>query len=454
MATFKAHRSNPELVAPASPTPQESKTLSDVDSQFPLGYYATAVEFFRPRDAAADDGHETPPPVVVVDAAKAIKEGLEKALVYYYPIAGRLREVSKGKLAVDCTGEGVVFVEAHADVRLDELGDPPVPPYPCVEELVCGDIGDAKDVLGRPLMFMQVTRFNCGGFAMGVSICHNMADAFGVTQFLKCVTDLARGEERPAVAPVWERELLMARDPPDFTSLPFVSPADEKKVQVQRQPMAMDKMIGDYFLFGPREMAALRSQVTEPATDFEIITAAMWMCRTEAIADDLGSSRQQPRASLLVAMNVRGKAKLTPPLPRGFYGNAFFFVEAAAAGELMPGSLGGTVELVREAKRGLTEEYVRSMVDLFSVGGAAPYAQGWTFVVSDITRIGEDGLDLGWAERVAGGVPIVGDDHATKLVSFQMRCKNADGDDCVVASMYLPEAAMDKFKEKIATLTS
>ena len=297
---------------------------------------------------------------------------------------------------------------------------------------------------------MQVTRFKCGGFAIGVSICHNMADAFGVIQFLKCVTGLARGQEHPAVLPVWDRELLMARNPPDLTSLPFVS--DEPSPPVQ--PMAMDKMVGDYFLFGPREIAALRSQVTEPATDFELITAAMWMCRAEAIALALGcggsadGSQQQRASSLLITMNVRGKAKLTPPLPRGFYGNGFVFVEAELRGTAA-GSLGGTVELVQKAKRGMTEEYVRSMVDLFSVGGVAPYAQGWTFVVSDITRIGEDQLDLGWAERVAGGVPIVGDDHATKLVSYQMRCKNADGDDCVVASMYLPEPAMDKFKEKI-----
>jgi len=113
MTTFKAHRSNPELVTPASPTPQGSKTLSDVDSQIPLWFYATVIEFFRPRDAV--DGHETP----VVDVAKAIREALAKALVYYYPIAGRLREVSKGKLAVECTGGGVVFVEAHASVRLE-----------------------------------------------------------------------------------------------------------------------------------------------------------------------------------------------------------------------------------------------------------------------------------------------------------------------------------------------
>ncbi|CAD6212262.1 unnamed protein product [Miscanthus lutarioriparius] len=171
MTTFKAHRSNPELVMPASPTPQGSKTLSDVDSQIPLWFYAT------------------------------------------------------------------------------------------------------------------VTRFKCGGFAIGVSICHNMADAYGVIQFLKCVTDLARGQEHPAVLPVWDRELLMVRNPPDLTSLPFFV-SDEPSPPVQ--PMAMDKMVGDYFLFGPREIAALRSQVTEPATDFELITAAMWMCRAEAIALALG----------------------------------------------------------------------------------------------------------------------------------------------------------------------
>lgn len=150
MVTFKAHRSDPELVTPASPTPQGSKTLSDVDSQIPLWFYATVIEFFRPRNAV--DGHDTQ---AVVDVAEAIREALAKALVYYYPIAGRLREVSKGKLAVECSG-GVVFVDAHADVRLDELGEPLLPPYPCIEELVC-DIGDAKDVVGRPLMFMQVS---------------------------------------------------------------------------------------------------------------------------------------------------------------------------------------------------------------------------------------------------------------------------------------------------------
>lgn len=110
-----------------------------------------AIEFFR--SCSPIDGR-TPP-----DVAKAVKAALAEALVYYYPLAGRLRGLPDGKLAVECTGEGVVFVEADADVSMEQLGDPPLPPYPCVEELLC-DVGDTRVVVGAPLFFMQV-ELNC-----------------------------------------------------------------------------------------------------------------------------------------------------------------------------------------------------------------------------------------------------------------------------------------------------
>jgi hypothetical protein len=149
MVSFKACRSEPQLVSLARPTPRETKALSDIDDQHALRYYETVVGFFR-----CCQGQSNGPD----DPAEAVRAALAEALVYYYPVAGRLREDAGGRLEVDCTAEGVVFVEADADVRLEDFGEPLVPPYPCVEELLC-DAGDTRAVIGRPLLFMQVFFF-------------------------------------------------------------------------------------------------------------------------------------------------------------------------------------------------------------------------------------------------------------------------------------------------------
>ena len=147
MVSFKARRSEPQLVSPARPTPRETKPLSDIDDQHPLRYYETVVGFFRNCPGRTDDRP--------ADLKGTFKAALAEALVYYYPVAGRLREEAGGKLVVDCTAEGVVFVDADADVRLQDFGEPLLPPYPCLDQLLC-DPGDVKAVIGRPLLFMQV----------------------------------------------------------------------------------------------------------------------------------------------------------------------------------------------------------------------------------------------------------------------------------------------------------
>ncbi|KAF0922607.1 hypothetical protein E2562_001016 [Oryza meyeriana var. granulata] len=150
MDSFTVRRRNPEMIAPSRPTPHETKPLSDLDNPWDLRYLTPGLEFFRPVD-----GHHRPP--AANRPADAIKAVLAEALAYYYPIAGRLRELPNGKLAVECTREGVVFVEADADVGMEELGDgePPMPPFPRAEEFLC-DVGDAGVVIGKPLFFMQI----------------------------------------------------------------------------------------------------------------------------------------------------------------------------------------------------------------------------------------------------------------------------------------------------------
>ncbi|KAL3573024.1 hypothetical protein D5086_026928 [Populus alba] len=52
------------------------------------------------------------------------KQSMAKILVHYYPLAGRLRLGSDGKYNVECTNEGVLFVEARANYTDFGWGEP------------------------------------------------------------------------------------------------------------------------------------------------------------------------------------------------------------------------------------------------------------------------------------------------------------------------------------------
>jgi len=166
---FAVRRRRPELVGPARQTPRETKRLSDIEDQLGLRWHVPFVLFYRGRGRGAAAGGDDP--------AAVVRRALGEALVPYYPLAGRLREVEGRKLVVDCTGEGVVFVEADADVRLAELEAAGLmPPFPCMDQLLFDVDGSAAGVLNSPLLLIQVynttrsPRWWLGVFCLGDKI--------------------------------------------------------------------------------------------------------------------------------------------------------------------------------------------------------------------------------------------------------------------------------------------
>jgi hypothetical protein len=143
---FTVRRKTPELVAPAKPTPHEYKLLSDIDDQEGLRFQIPVIQFYR-KDGSMEGR----------DPVKVIRQAIAKTLVWYYPFAGRLRELAGAgrKLMVDCTGEGVLFIEADADVTLHHFGDALQPPFPCLDQLLY-DVPGSGGVLDCPLLLIQV----------------------------------------------------------------------------------------------------------------------------------------------------------------------------------------------------------------------------------------------------------------------------------------------------------
>lgn len=149
---FTVRRRQPELVSPANPTPHEQKLLSDIDDQSSLRFHVPVFQIYRYN-----------PSMKGKEPAKVIREALAQALVFYYPFAGRLREVANGKLVVDCTGEGVLFIEAEADVTLEQLVDADAlqPPFSCFDELLY-DVPGSDGILNCPVLLIQVSLLYMG----------------------------------------------------------------------------------------------------------------------------------------------------------------------------------------------------------------------------------------------------------------------------------------------------
>ena len=91
------------MVVPCEVTPSGTLGLSLIDALPALRDKVRSLNVFRHGP----------------NAATVIREALSKALVHYYPLAGRLVEAPLLQLA--CTAEGVWFVEASAQCNLEAI---------------------------------------------------------------------------------------------------------------------------------------------------------------------------------------------------------------------------------------------------------------------------------------------------------------------------------------------
>lgn len=438
---FKVTRGLHELIPPAGPTPNEFKELSDIDDQEGLRFQIPVIQFYR------NDEHYGGSTLRGRDPAKVIKEALGKALVAYYPFAGRLREKAGRKLVVECNGEGVLFIEADADVTLDEFGEALQPPFPCLEDLLF-DVPGFGGVLHSPLLLFQVTRLKCGGFILAVRLNHTMADAAGLVLFMNAVAELARGAPKLSVTPVWERHLLCSREPPRVTCVhrEYDEVADTKGTIIP-----LDDMVHKSFFFGPKEMSALRRFVPphlKSCSTFEVLTACLWRCRTIAIQPD-------PEEVVRIICIVNARSLYNPALPNGYYGNAFAFpVALSSADKLSKNPIGYALELVRKAKVDVTDEYMRSLADLMHTKGRPHFAVVRTYLVSDVTRAGFAELDFGWGPPVYGGPAKGGVGAIPGVASFYIPFKNGKGEKGIVVPICLPGPAMERFVKELHEMLS
>ncbi|KAM0954587.1 putative 10-deacetylbaccatin III 10-O-acetyltransferase [Dioscorea sansibarensis] len=360
--TFKS------MVKPAKPTPQTTLNLSAIDNLPGLRCKVRTYHVF------SMGAHEP---------GKFIREAISKALVHYYPIAGRLTVSKQGELQINCTGDGIFLSEAFANCTLEQVNYLSHPLHPAHHQLLPDPRRkiDPTDIL----VLIQVTEFACGGFVMGLVFCHSICDGLGAAQFLKSVAEFARGLIAPTVTPVWLREAIPTRANLSYTAsseLPQL-PIPSYKLEQLTVGIPMEQ-IGTlknkyYKLTGER------------CSMFEVLAAKVWQCRTRAI--NLESDEE---VKLVFFANVRNL--VDPELPSGFYGNCFFPVSVTAMGSVLAGvSEIEVINMIKESKKKLPEEFGKWVAG----EGDDPYLPTLsykTLFVSEWSRLGFGEVDYGWGK--------------------------------------------------------
>ena len=102
------------FVAPSEAMPQKGLRISSLDASLADRGHIPTIYFYRSAVAAT---------VNLFDVSVRLKESLAKALVAFYPFAGRLDVDDDGRTQINCNSEGALFVVARSELAADDVID-------------------------------------------------------------------------------------------------------------------------------------------------------------------------------------------------------------------------------------------------------------------------------------------------------------------------------------------
>ncbi|KAK3417265.1 hypothetical protein EUGRSUZ_H03005 [Eucalyptus grandis] len=420
---LKIERSNPIVILPEHETPESSLFLTSIDQVAVV--HVPSIYCFDRSDAN------------VVDV---IKQALAKVLVPYYPLAGRLAINSRGKLVVDCQNKlGVPFVKAIADCDIKNLGDVRILDGDVLGKLVYKEPTQDKLEVA-PLLTAQVTKFKCGGFILGVSINHCIADGISAMDFMNAWAEIARGKPLSRV-PCHDRTILSAMFPPQITG-PYDDFVQISDVSNTKALYEEQQIVYKSFLFDAEKLAALKrmatkdDQVTSRCSSFVALAAFVWRARSVAL-----NMKLHQQTKLLFPVNFR--SRLRTPLPDGYFGNAVAMPCCLCTkGELIEEPISASAERIKKAIEGVTEDSIRSKIDFLDMHRFEGFPTG-TLVINSWTSLEHGNTDFGWGE------PRFGTGDVSSLTCLFMTEGREKG---IAVVLGLPFSAMDTFNKLVCDL--
>ncbi|KAI4357040.1 hypothetical protein L6164_001015 [Bauhinia variegata] len=325
-----------------------------------------------------------------------LRESLSKILVHYYPLAGQLRLIERGRVELNCNEKGATLLVAESPKTLDEYGN--FEPNHTITELF-PQVDYSKSIEETHLLLAQLTRFSCGGLSLGLAMTHSLTDGVSAIYFVNSWAKLARGETlKEEELPFLDRTVMRSADPPaaprfdhkanEFMPMPLILGSSDniaerkKETSVVLLPLSSDQVLKIKNKANEETAVSSLVRATRPYSRYEAITAHIWRSGSKARNHD----KQQPTTIRFVG-DMRNRLK--PPLPRNYFGNAAarMLIPICSSGEIISNPLGYAAKKVREGIDKLTEEYMRSQLDFLASQENVDWIRGGLHIVGVLNGI-------------------------------------------------------------------
>ncbi|EFJ05777.1 BAHD family acyltransferase [Selaginella moellendorffii] len=303
----------------------------------------------------------------------SLKVSLSQVLVPYYPIAGRPRIAGLDRPVLECNNQGVEFVVAFANASFHDWGDSMK--HCSIEH----ELNQAQTEITDHENFPQlkVTKFRCGGIALGLVTTHIVTDGSSIFAFFKAWSDIHQGLPPPNPPPSFDSSILRARDPPSI-KMPIrdyvaVAPSLAQDHTGKSGEDISPKYHVREFHMSELQLSHLRHEIASGPfsygsfpTSFEAAAALVWKSITEA--RDLVDTAI---ATFVYSGSAKaGKNRRHPPIPDEYCGtSAMTLVLPCPARDLKNKHISLAARLVHDDIRAITHERFQSTIDWMELEG-------------------------------------------------------------------------------------
>ncbi|TVU06047.1 hypothetical protein EJB05_49238, partial [Eragrostis curvula] len=405
------------VVVPNQATPRKDLWLSCLDLLQVSSRYTPTVYLYRSAAAAAG---------VLFDVAR-LKESMARALVPFYPLAGRLGVDGDGRFVIKCNAEGALLVVARSNHTMDDFTSYPRPSpelnlfrmlmssllpscllyrsgLPSLELNIILIYKYTRNRMEAMIKIIQLVTFlKCGAVALGTMLHHVAGDAIAAFHFFQTWSTFSReghgGATVGAAAPCHDRTLLLARSSP-----PSLCPDAISVLCLNRsldQPSGRPVIVTQAFTLSGDRVAALKRACGADVgiSTFCAVSALVWQCVYVA-------GRLPPDADTRLTLPASIRRSIRPPLPDGYFGNAILWLGACGVvRDIVAEPLAATASRISSAVRRMDDKMVRTAIDYFelSVKDGRPAPSGSCFPETDLRVVSWLGMpvydaDFGWGK--------------------------------------------------------